>query len=110
MKKALVSLTILASLLMTACAGVGSGKYEKQFVGTWAAGIGDSSIIYSFSEEDGEYKASLVTGGYDVYLFDKYTATETTITLYQEGKNLVYSYSFEDGYLHMDGILFKPFD
>ena len=76
----------------------------------WATSSGGNAIIYSFYKENGEYKAGCITSNYSVYEFNKYTATSKTITLYQDGKTTKYYYSFEDGYLYMDGLEFEPFD
>ena len=99
-------------MLLTACSANNSTskQYEEQFIGKWATSSGSKAIIYSFYEEDGVYKAGCVTSGYNVYQFDKYTATGKTITLYQDGKTTKYYYSFEDGYLYMDGLEFEPFN
>lgn len=111
--KRILSLIVLSCLVLLAACSAStktSKNYEEQFIGKWATGSGSTAIIYSFYIEDGEYKAGCVTSDYDVYEFDKYTATGKTITLYQNGKTLKYYYSFEDGYLYMDGLEFEPFD
>ena len=112
MKKRLLPLVLCCIVFLAACsANTNTTKrYEEQFIGKWATSSGDKAIIYSFYIEDGEYKAGCVTSGYNVYMFDKYTATGKTITLYQDGKTTKYYYSFEDGYLYMDGLEFEPFN
>lgn len=112
MKKIILALILSCLVLLTACSANNSTskQYEEQFIGKWATSSGDKAIIYSFYKEDGVYKAGCVTSGYNVYQFDKYTATGKTITLYQDGKATKYYYSFEDGYLYMDGLEFEPFN
>ena len=109
MRKRLFILVLCFIALLTACSS-NSKQYEEQFIGKWATSSGGKSIIYSFYEKDGEYKAGCVTNDYTVYQFDKYTATGKTITFYQDGRTTKFYYSFEDGYLYMDGLEFEPFD
>lgn len=113
MKKLLRNIALVLALVMMSCTLFACGsdsQHEEKFIGKWATHSGGNTVIYSFYEENGVYKATCMTSGYKMYEFDKYTATNKTITLYQNGTSTKYYYSFEDGYLYMDGLEFEPFN
>lgn len=90
-----------------------ASKYEEKLIGTWAGSSSEGAVIYSFYRENGKYKASCGSSVYDksdpdIWLFDKFTATSKTVTLYSDGKNITFEYSFKNGCLWFDGMMLEP--
>ena len=105
MKKLLAFVLVITFLvLLVSCS---SSQYEEKFLGTWVSSSGGQTIMYTFEYKDGVYSARCITGDYDTYLFDKYSASSKVITFYQDGTSTKHYYSFEDGYLYIDELEFE---
>ena len=85
---------------------------EDQFLGTWITSSGNDMIMYTFSKDaDGNYSA--VGGGWNngtrfgPYLFDRYSASDSVLTFYQDGKSTKHYYSFKGEYLYIDNLEFE---
>lgn len=104
----LLAITMVLIFLLSAAA-CSSNKYEDRLIGTWVTSSGGMSILYSFEKDGDKYTASCMTrsGDSDFYMFDKYTASGSTITFYQDGKSTKEYYKFKDGYLYIDNLEFE---
>ena len=116
MKKFLVMSILICSLFtFTACSTSQVSKSEDDLLGTWVTGneSGTKNILYHFEEENGEYKGNILTrenGDDSYYIFDKYEADGSTLTIYGDRGYKEYEYRLKDGYLYIDTMKFTKMD
>lgn len=113
-KRILAIFLIISSILVcfsfTSC-GILKEKepdtiYEEKFLGIWK----NEEIVFSFEYQDGAYCGGAMNRGLTIVSFDKYIATETTITLFvKEGGIKTFYYQFKNGHLYLDDIKLEKY-